>query len=62
MNGRQVVKGAVWYVCKSFIPKPVNNDGYDTTGDEIETYVRIMDSVCYYFEQKEIINSLRNGL
>ena len=34
-------------VCESFILKPVNNDGNDTTGDEIEIYVRIMDSVHY---------------
>ena len=38
---------AVWYVCELFILKPVNNDGYDAIGDEIEIYVRIMDSVHY---------------
>ena len=27
--------------------KPVNNDGYDVMGDEIEIYVRIKDSVHY---------------
>ena len=35
------------YVCESFILKPVNNDGYDAVGGEIEIYVRIMDSVHY---------------
>ena len=37
-------------VCESLL-KPVNNDGYSNgfvaTGDEIEVYVRIMDSVHY---------------
>ena len=33
-------------VCKSLL-KYVNNDGYDATGDEMEIYVRIMDSVHY---------------
>ena len=33
-------------VCKSLL-KPVNNDGSDGTGDEIEIYMRIMDSVHY---------------
>ena len=33
-------------VCELLL-KPVNNDGYDATGDEMEIYVRIMDSVHY---------------
>ena len=33
-------------VCKSLL-KLVNKDGYDATGDKIEIYVRIMDSVHY---------------
>ena len=33
-------------VCESLL-KPVNKDGYDATGDKIEIYVRIMDSVHY---------------
>ena len=36
-------------VCKSLL-KLVNKDGYDAMGDKIEIYVRIMDSVHYYFE------------
>ena len=40
------VKGAGGMVCELLL-KPVNNDGYDATGDEIETYGRIMDSVHY---------------
>ena len=45
MNNQQVVKmGSI--VCESLL-KSVNNDGYDATGDEIEIYVRIMDSVHY---------------
>ena len=31
-------------VCELWL-KPVNKDGYDPTGDKIEIYVRIMDSV-----------------
>ena len=30
-------------LCKLLL-KPVNNDGYDAVGDEIEIYVRIMNS------------------
>ena len=33
-------------VCESLL-KPVNKDSYDATGDKIEIYVRIMDSVHY---------------
>ena len=33
-------------VCELLL-KPVNNNGYDAMGDEIEIYVRIMDSVHY---------------
>ena len=33
-------------VCESLL-KPVNKDGYDATGDKIEIYMRIMDSVHY---------------
>ena len=32
-------------VCESLL-KPVNNDGYDATGDKIEIYIRIMHSQC----------------
>ena len=33
-------------VCESLL-KSVNNDSYDGMGDEIEIYVRIIDSVHY---------------
>ena len=33
-------------VCESLL-KPVNHDGYDAMGDEIEMYVRIVNSVHY---------------
>ena len=33
-------------ICESLL-KPVNKDGYDATGDKIEIYMRIMDSVHY---------------
>ena len=33
-------------VCELLL-KLVNNDGYDAMGDEIEIYVRIMNSVHY---------------
>ena len=35
--------GKVW----ESLLKPVNKDGYDATGDKIEIYVRIMDSIYY---------------
>ena len=33
-------------VCE-LLQKPINNNGCDATGDKIEIYVRIMDSVHY---------------
>ena len=37
-------------------------NGYEEAEDNIEIYVRIMDSLHYYFEEKEIVNSHSNGL
>ena len=48
---------ALGKVCESLL-KPVNKDGYDATGDKIEIYVSIMNSVHYQFEQKELMKRL----